>query len=56
MSARPARKGRPRVLLTIRVSDDGGRTFRPARTYTTDDDLTPPLVDVWPPCRCPLHR
>jgi hypothetical protein len=45
-----------RVLLTLRVSQDNGRTFTAQRTYRAGD-LGAPLVSLaWPPCQCPLHR
>jgi hypothetical protein len=52
MSAEPLAN---RVLLTLRVSQDNGRTFTARRTYRARDLGAPLSSFAWPPCQCPLH-
>jgi hypothetical protein len=42
-----------RLLMTMRVSHDSGRTWKPERVvFTADDDLGPLVTAEWPPCQC----
>ncbi|MFE0824167.1 hypothetical protein [Streptomyces sp. NPDC058847] len=49
--------------MTLRVSTDNGRTYRPEVTAEVDHQAAwenaGPLgmgPSPWPPCRCPRHR
>ncbi|MFE7620943.1 hypothetical protein [Streptomyces sp. NPDC057496] len=44
------------VLMSLRVSRDGGRTYGPVREFRRGDDLPPLESSTWPPCQCPRHR
>ncbi len=46
----------PTRLLSLRVSRDGGRSWGPVRSITSDEVLAPLATGVWPPCRCPRCR
>lgn len=41
-----------RPLMTLRVSHDSGRTWRPERAVYTTDGLRPLITTEWPPCQC----
>lgn len=41
-----------RLLMTMRVSHDSGRTWKPERAVFSTDDLRPLITAEWPPCRC----
>lgn len=44
------------VLMSLRVSRDGGRTYGSVREFRTGDDLPPLDTLAWPPCQRPRHR
>lgn len=46
----------PELLLTLRVSRDGGRTWETRREIHSTDPLAPLMTSMWPPCQCPRHR
>jgi hypothetical protein len=41
-----------RPMLTMRVSQDSGRTWSPQRAVFSTDDLAPLATAEWPPCKC----
>lgn len=39
-------------LMTIRVSQDSGKTWGPERAVFATDGLPPLITAEWPPCQC----
>ncbi|MEV5877885.1 hypothetical protein AB0L75_27410 [Streptomyces sp. NPDC052101] len=38
--------------MTIRVSQDSGKTWGPEHAVFAADDLPPLITAEWPPCEC----